>query len=142
MIYVGTSWKNAQWLDIVHKLLHSNDIETWDFRKLGFWWKDVEADSADPYNFLSAKASTDAFEYDKLGMDKMKMGLFLLPAGISTAIELGYMAGQGKPTVLWGQPRDRMDIMWNMAEVLLTPSRYNLEQAVDETVRVYREKFG
>lgn len=51
-------------------------------------------------------------------MDKSHLGLFILPAGISTAAELGYMRGTNKTTILAGEPRDNIrDIMWLFSDI-------------------------
>lgn len=46
LIHVGSSWKNLDLLDLIHNELHNQNVDTWDFRKNGFWWKDLD----DKYN--------------------------------------------------------------------------------------------
>lgn len=131
IIYVASSWKNAESLDRVHQLIDLYGCEGWDFRKNGFWWKDVAPEFlASPHAFLSAPESQRAFDFDKEGLDRAHTLIAIMPAGISTALEVGYAAGRGIPTAVWGEPREeRFDIMWKLAHELM-PSKIPIEAAV------------
>jgi nucleoside 2-deoxyribosyltransferase len=136
LIYVGSSWKNAEMLSRVHEVMHRAGLRTWDFRNNGFWWEDVDpAYKVNPFVFLTAPESVIAFAYDKEGLDTADAGLFILPAGVSTALEAGYMAGLGKPTFVWGTPREpRLDIMWKLTTLQFSQENYSLE-IVAEVIR-------
>lgn len=123
MIYVASSWKNSELLTKVHGALDDAGLDSWDFRKNGFWWEDVDsAFLASPQAFLRAPESLAAFEFDKRGLDSCDGVIAVLPAGISTALEVGYAAGLGKPVIVWGNPREeRLDIMWRFARSCLAP---------------------
>lgn len=118
LVYVGSSWKNLELLDLIHNELHRQNVDTWDFRKNGFWWKELDnkynnGNKMNLDDFIQTREAIKAYRYDKEGLDKADLGLFILPAGISTAAELGYMAGTRKMTILAGEPReDTRDIMW------------------------------
>lgn len=129
LIYVGSSWKNAELLSRIHTVLHRAGMRTWDFRNNGFWWDDVDpAYKVNPFVFLTAPESEKAFAYDKEGLDKAHAGLFILPAGVSTALEAGYMAGLGKPVFVYGTPREpRLDIMWKLTTLQFSEANYTIE---------------
>jgi nucleoside 2-deoxyribosyltransferase len=131
IIYVASSWKNAAKLGAVHALIEELGCEGWDFRKNGFWWKDVDPHYLrSPHDFLKAPQSQSAFRFDKEGLDKAHALIAIMPAGISTALEVGYAAGREIPTLVWGEPREeRFDIMWSLAAELM-PSSVPLGTAV------------
>lgn len=143
MIYVGSSWKNAQWLDVVHSNFRARGFQTWDFRENGFWWADVAPEFLkDPYAFVNAPESLEAFEYDKRGLDRCVAGFFVQPCGIATAIEAGYHAGQQKPVAVWGQPREpRLDIMWHLASHHYPPREFSLDEAITDFCGAVREFY-
>jgi len=144
LVYVGSSWKNAASLDAVHVALQAQGLNTYDFRELGFWWADVSPvyQGEDPYDFLRAPESCAAFEYDRRGLDACVAGLFVLPAGISTALECGYMAGRGCPTFVYGVPRDRMDIMWKLTTCQFSPKSFDLQTVAIHVASVVRLRHG
>lgn len=140
LVYVGSSWKNAASLDAVHEALTARGFNTYDFRKQGFWWADVDPKyrSEDPYNFLDAPESQEAFRYDLTGLNLCIAGVFILPAGVSTALECGYMSGQGKPTFIWGPPReDRLDIMWKVTSFQFSHKLFTLDEMAHQVLRHY-----
>jgi hypothetical protein len=141
LVYVGSSWKNADYLTLVHAELRSIGVRTWDFRENGFWWKDVE--ETDPYRFLDSEEAVKAYNFDKEGLDKADAGLFILPAGTATALEAGYMAGLGKPTVVWGAPREpRLDIMWKLTSAQLRMQDYSLQEVAKSMLLIARDRGG
>lgn len=134
LIYVASSWKNRERLDLVHQLLRRRGLETWDFRNNGFWWEDVAPQFlSSPFAFLEAPQSCEAFDFDKRGLDQCAGVFALMPCGVSTALEVGYASGQGKPVLVYGQARDnvRLDIMWKFADRLMPESDFSLGDAAD-----------
>lgn len=116
MIYVASSWKNVDMLDEAHAALRAEGFKTWDFRENGFWWKDVHPDFLrNPWAFVTAPQSMDAFEYDRRGLDACDGGLVILPAGIST--------------------EERFDIMWLFVRALLDPKGFTIADAA-KTLRL------
>jgi hypothetical protein len=124
LVYVASSWKNSEKLGAVHLALGNVGLETWDFRLNGFWWEDVAPEFlVDPHAFLNAPQAIDAFAFDKKGLDACQLVVAVMPAGVSTALEVGYAAGRGVPVIIWGEPREpRFDIMWKFATRILPSS--------------------
>jgi nucleoside 2-deoxyribosyltransferase len=56
------------------------------------------------------------FEYDRGHLDRCDAALLVLPAGKSGHLELGYMAGRGKPVYIYfpSEP-ERFDVMYKFA---------------------------
>ncbi len=140
LIYVASSWKNAGQLDQVHSALRREGLLTWDFRQNGFWWEDVRPPYlTHPMMFPAAPESRRAFDFDRDGLDRCDGCFVVQPAGIATALEAGYVAGRGRPLIVWGTPREaRMDIMWNFAARLLDGSSVG----IGEAARLMREAVG
>lgn len=133
MIYVGSSWKNSDFLDIVHAELRKEGFTTWDFRNNGFWLEGLEdkCGTSDINILIEHKLSKDAYQYDLQGLKASDIGLFILPSGISTALEVGYMCGMGKKVVTYGDPRgNSLDIMWRMVT-----QRFNSKFKLSEVIQ-------
>ena len=59
------------------------------------------------------------FEMDKRHLDRCDAGVLILPAGKSGHLELGYVAGQGKPVyILLDKEPERYDCMYGFAKVV------------------------
>jgi len=69
-------------------------------------------------NYLEALegfAANHIFAFDLEHLDSADIGLLLMPAGRSCHLEIGYLAGQGKPTyVLLDEEPSRIDIMYKL----------------------------
>lgn len=78
------------------------------------WLRDYYKDRGFSYKeTLNSYAAKHIFEFDKHHLDRADIGLLVMPAGKSGHLELGYMAGQGKPTfVYFPQVPERVDIMY------------------------------
>lgn len=62
---------------------------------------------------LQSYEAKHVFEFDKYHLDRCDMAVLLMPAGKSGHLEIGYMAGQNKPTfVLFDQEPERYDVMY------------------------------
>ena len=65
---------------------------------------------------LKGYAAQHIFNFDKRHLDRADMAILVMPAGRSGHLELGYMAGRGKPTfVLLEEGNDRRDLMLQFA---------------------------
>jgi len=68
---------------------------------------------------LRSWAATHVFEFDHFHLNRASIGLLVHPAGKSCHLELGYMRGQDKPTIIYwpdGEPeKDRWDVMVQFA---------------------------
>ena len=70
---------------------------------------------------LASPAAQHVFAFDKHHLDRCAIGVLVMPAGKSGHMELGYMAGQGKPTyvLMDGPPADgRWDVMYGFHKVV------------------------
>ena len=74
--------------------------------------------------------ATHVWEYDKHHLDRCDSGILVLPCGRSGHLELGYLAGQGKPTYILLDNPDRWDIMYLFASKVYT----SLDDLVKEFV--------
>lgn len=63
------------------------------------------------------EAAGNTFNFDKAHLDTSDAAVLVMPAGKSAHLELGYMAGRGKPTFIYfpeGEP-ERFDVMTRFA---------------------------
>lgn len=81
------------------------------------YWRDYEKGRGRGIvEALQGHAGRHVFGFDKQHLDEAGTGLLVLPAGRSGHLELGYMAGLGRPcyVLLAGDP-DRYDVMYQFA---------------------------
>lgn len=81
------------------------------------YWQAYERERGRTYmEALRGHHAQHVFAYDKHHLDTSAAGVLLMPCGKSGHMELGYLAGQGKPTfVLFDSEPERFDIMYNFA---------------------------
>lgn len=80
------------------------------------FWKRYEENRGHDYKEgLRGFAARHVFEFDKHHLDRCDAALLMLPAGKSGHLELGYVAGSGKPTFLLLDRPDRWDVMYQFA---------------------------
>lgn len=71
---------------------------------------------------LGGYAARHVYHYDRSHLDRCDGAVLLLPAGKSGHLELGYMAGQGKPTfILVPENVERWDVMYSFSVVCTGP---------------------
>jgi len=142
MIYVASSWKNDPFLDLVHAEFAKRKLATLDFRDKGRWWEEVEVGSDPAYGRIRYEAGIETFEHDFDYMKQAKGAFVVLPAMQSVCLEAGWFAGQGKPVVVWGEPREPLDIMWLMVEraggVIMV--RRSLDDAIEMMQSLIKKK--
>lgn len=119
-IYVASSWRNTYQPGVV-KFLRGMDYEVYDFRNPapgsnGFRWSEIDPDwetwSPDAYAVaLNHPIAVAGFESDKNGMDWADVCVLVLPSGRSAHLEAGYMAGQGKPVVVYQPEKCEPELM-------------------------------
>lgn len=92
------------------------------------YWKRYETDRDHSYqDALKGYAARHVFEFDKYHLDRCDAAALLLPAGKSGHLELGYVAGTGKPAFIILDDEDvRFDVMYQFA----TKVFMNQEEAV------------
>lgn len=84
-------------------------------------WRDYERQRGRRYvEALQGLASKHVFEFDRQHLERVDMGLLVLPAGKSGHLELGFLIGRGKPSfILLDQAQDheefRYDVMYRFA---------------------------
>ena len=122
-----------------------------ELRKLGFdafddWhaagptaddeWKRYELSRGRTYKeALKGHAADHVFSFDLHHLTRSNLGLLVCPAGKSGHLELGYLAGQGKPTfVLLEEGVDRWDVMYQFC----TDVFMSYQELCDEIVK-YRD---
>ena len=105
-IYVASSWKNPRHRVIVNAL---RDRGAWvyDYRESNDWfhWEDLDPNYErwEPAVYLSALTTTDASEAfwrDMSALAEADAVVGLDPLGVSSALELGWAVGHGRPVVL------------------------------------------
>lgn len=124
-IYLATSWKNNQ-QPILVELLRTYGHEVYDFRNpnnttKGFQWEFVDPNwknwSAKDYiEGLQTPAAQIGFNLDFNAMKWADVGLLLLPCGRSAHLELGWMAGAGKKTIILTNDNEEPELMALLAD--------------------------
>jgi nucleoside 2-deoxyribosyltransferase len=81
------------------------------------FWKKYEIGRGSSYaDALLGHAARHVFEFDKYHLDRCDAAVLVLPAGKSGHLELGYVAGTGKPTFILLDGQDtRFDVMYQFA---------------------------
>lgn len=121
-IYLASSWRNP---DQPHVLaaLRGAGHEVYDFRNPpggipnGFSWSAIDPDwqqwSARTCreNLTRSPLAKRGFESDFSGMKWADVGVLLLPCGRSAHLELGWMAGAGKRTIILTKDGQEPELM-------------------------------
>jgi hypothetical protein len=138
-VYVASSWRNEVAQQGVVANLRAAGHEVYDFRNphatgvnsngakgRGFGWKEVDPDWQNwtPEQFKSALSSQLAIDGFNSDLDALKWcdACVMVPgktAGRSMHLELGFVAGMGKPTAILlsdGEP----ELMYRMATLCLS----------------------
>lgn len=127
-VYVTGSLRNPR-VPELSAYLRANDIDVFDD-----WyaagpiaddsWRDYElARGHDYVEALRGYAAEHIYNFDRHHLNRAAAGVLLTPAGKSCHLELGYLAGQQKPTfILLDRDYDRWDVMYRFAtSVVWTP---------------------
>lgn len=120
-IYLASSWRNEQQPPAVAELRAAGH-EVYDFRNPpggipnGFRWSELDPDwqfwSARQYiENLKKPLAQQGFHSDFDGMKWADIGVLLLPCGRSAHLELGWMAGAGKPTIIVTNDGEEPELM-------------------------------
>jgi len=77
-------------------------------------WQEYEKGRGTHYKeALNGYAAKHVFEFDLFHLNRADIGVLVLPAGKSGHLEIGFLAGQGKPTfVLFKEEPERWDVMY------------------------------
>lgn len=124
-VYVIGSLRNPQVLDVTLAIEKALPVEVFsDWLAAGpeadDKWKEYEQARGRTYEqALQGYAARNVFAFDKHHLDTSDAAVLVYPAGKSGHLELGYMAGRGKPTaILLDADYDRWDVMLQFAGVV------------------------
>jgi nucleoside 2-deoxyribosyltransferase len=124
-VYVIGSLRNPQVLDVTLAIEKALPVEVFsDWLAAGpeadDKWKEYEQARGRTYEeALRGYAARNVFAFDKHHLDTSDAAVLVYPAGKSGHLELGYMAGRGKPTaILLDADYDRWDVMLNFADIV------------------------
>ena len=125
-IYLASSWRNTHQPWLVD-LLRQNGHEVYDFRNppnsTGFAWPQIgltlPCSAADYRNaLLTQPRAAQGFMADFAAMRWADTGLLVLPCGRSAHLELGWMAGAGKRTLILTQDGEEPELMALLADTI------------------------
>lgn len=132
-IYLASSWRNQQQPALV-ALLREAGHDVYDFRnppggiQNGFRWSEIGPDwqswSAATYRRnLASPLAQQGFNSDFAAMQWADVGVLLLPCGRSAHLELGWMAGAGKYTIILTGDGEEPELMNLLASRICVSTR-------------------
>lgn len=136
-VYLASSWRNSEQPAAVHALRQAGH-KVYDFRNPpggiegGFRWSEIDPawprwTAAQYRENLQTPLAQRGFNSDFDGMKWADVGVLLLPCGRSAHLELGWMAGAGKRTVVWTHDGEEPELM----ALLATTICVSLEEVLD-----------
>ncbi len=118
-IYLASSWRNPDQPSAVQKLrAHGHTV--YDFRNpphsTGFAWHDVDLPPIPPAKvyrdaLFKHPRAAQGFMADFRAMRWADVGLLLLPSGRSAHLEIGWMSGAGKRTIVLTKDGEEPELM-------------------------------
>jgi hypothetical protein len=123
-IYLASSWRNPEQPALVD-VLRNDGHQVYDFRNpehsTGFRWSDIGLTppcTADEYRtaLLTHPRAAQGFMADFAAMRWADTGVLLLPCGRSAHLELGWMAGAGKRTLILTRDGEEPELMALLAD--------------------------
>lgn len=123
-IYLASSWRNPHQPWLV-ELLRQDGHQVYDFRNpphsTGFQWEDIGLTApftAEQYRhaLLTKPRAAQGFNADFAAMRWADTGLLVLPCGRSAHLELGWLAGAGKRTLILTQDGEEPELMALLAD--------------------------
>lgn len=125
-IYVASSWRN-EYQPVIVSMLRTAGHEVYDFpnppHSTGFKWSDIGLDlpcSAEDYRaaLLTHPRAAQGFMADFAAMRWADTCLLVLPCGRSAHLELGWMAGAGKRTLILTRDNEEPQLMALLADTI------------------------
>jgi hypothetical protein len=127
-IYLASSWRNKEQPGVVTALREAGH-DVYDFRNPphgipnGFRWSEIDPNweawrAADYREKLQTPLAQQGFASDFNGMKWAEFGVLLLPCGRSAHLELGWMAGVGKRTIIWTHDGQEPELMALLADAI------------------------
>jgi hypothetical protein len=138
-IYLASSWRNPHQPWMVD-LLRGAGHQVYDFRNppnsSGFSWTDIGLDAKDctaeayRHALLTHPRAAQGFNADFAAMRWADTGLLVLPCGRSAHLELGWLAGAGKRTLILTQDGQEPELMALLADkICISPDEVLAELA-------------
>lgn len=127
-IYIASSWHNPFQPEIVRDLRGQGHL-VYDFRNppysAGFSWNEIGLEpgcTAEEYRraLLTHPRAAQSFNADFAAMRQADTCLLVLPAGRSAHLELGWMAGAGKRTLILTRDGEEPELMALLADHICT----------------------
>jgi len=120
-IYLASSWRNELQPTIL-QILQGAGHEVYDFKNPpggipnGFRWSEIDPgwkdwSAADYRKNLQSPLAQQGFNSDFAGMKWADVGVLLLPCGRSAHLEIGWMAGAGKRTIVLTRDGEEPELM-------------------------------
>ena len=138
-VYLIGALKNPRVPAVANELRHRLGLDVFDdwwaaSEDADDWWMGYENGRGHKYaEAFGGHHADTVFASDKKHLDRCDAAVLLMPAGKSGHLELGYMAGCGKPTfILFDQEPERFDIMYRFAVGGVHFSTSTLLQAIKE----------
>lgn len=125
-IYLAASWRNPYHSSML-ELLRAHSHEVYDFKNppfsTGFKWTDIGLElpcsAADYRQALNTHPrAAQGFMADFKAMRWADTCVLLLPSGRSAHLELGWMAGAGKRTIIVTQDGEEPELMALLADYI------------------------
>lgn len=125
-IYVASSWKNPYQRELV-ALLREQGYEVYDFknpRNYSFHWKQIDPGwekwgNWDYREALNHPFAAEGFANDYAAMLWSDVIVGITPFGLSSGMEMGWGAGNGKKTVLYLADRIKPELMVKMFDYIV-----------------------
>lgn len=141
-IYLASSWRNSLQPTVLAQLRAAGH-DVYDFRNPpggitnGFRWSELDPDweawSAAAYREkLKSPLAQRGFNSDFDGMKWADVGVLLLPCGRSAHLELGWMAGAGKRTIILTRDGEEPELMALLASEICV----SVEEVLQSLARV------
>lgn len=126
-IYVASSWRNPHQPEAV-AALRAEGFDVYDFKNPapgdhGFGWKQTGIDPAAGVDaekmrrMLEAPAAVRGFGFDFTACAAADACVLALPCGRSAHLEAGWIAGRGKPVVVWAPRIDEPELMYKFFDI-------------------------
>lgn len=135
-IYLAASWRNEHHYPIL-LLLRNNGHQVYDFKNpfpgnTGFAWKEIALEkpcTAQNYRkaILEHPIAAQGFMNDFRAMRWADTCVLLLPSGRSAHLELGWMAGAGKRTIIYTRDGEEPELMALLADHIVVNAQELLE---------------
>ena len=125
MVYVASSWKNDKHPDSVDQI-RAAGFQVYDYRTAdAFSWRDIDPDwdlwtPSQTIDFLDDPIAHATYAVDKKALDECDALVLLEPAGKSSHLEAGFVAGtrRGKLVIIV-LAKEEPELMYKMADKLV-----------------------